>query len=198
MFSLAQSLAQNDKVIFNIINHNFVNHLFDKLMPFLTTIGNIGAIWLLIAVGLFLFGGKKGRRVALLVFFTGIASDLVTEVFLKNMFMRPRPFTTLQNVRLLVPKPASFSFPSGHATISFASGLILARNYRPFRWLFLILALGIAYSRVYVGVHFPLDVLAGSIIGIALASLILRKQQRIENLMDEVRERYFHRQKTKI
>lgn len=195
MISLLDYLTRNDQMLFNFINHNLTNPFFDKLMPWLTKIGNIGAVWFLIAVLFFLFGGKKGRRTAVLVIFAGILTDITTELVLKKIVMRPRPYLVMSGVRLLVPKLTSFSFPSGHAAISLAAGLILAKNYKKFSWFFITLALAISFSRIYVGVHYPIDVLSGALVGITVAYLLLKHQYRINDFMDEVREKYFRRQK---
>ena len=192
---LLNSIFKMDRIIFTAINHGLVNPFFDKLMPFLTYIGNAAALWLLIGVIIFMFGGKKGRNVAILVVLAVILSDLTTEIFLKNLFMRPRPFISMNSVRLLVAKPASFSFPSGHAAVSLAAGLILSKNYKKYTWIFMLLALGVAFSRIYVGVHYPIDVIAGALIGCTIAFLIIKYQRKIEIGMDELREKYLLRQK---
>lgn len=188
-------LIRIDYLFFNFINHNLANPFFDILMPVLTWLGNAGAVWVVMGLLAFFLGGKKGRRVAVMIFIAVIISDLTTEVALKKLIMRPRPFNTLSQVRTLVAKPGSFSFPSGHAAVSFTVAMVMAHNYRNSAGLFFLLALGIAFSRIYVGVHFPLDVLGGIVIGLILGLILIANQTKIENLIDRAREKYYHKHK---
>lgn len=188
-------LIRLDYMIFNFINHNLANPLFDIMMPLLTWLGNVGAVWIILGLLIFSLGGKKGRRVAVMVFIAAIISNLTTEVALKKLIMRPRPFDTLSQVRTLVARPGSSSFPSGHAAVSFAVAMVMAYNYRKYAGLLFLLAFGIAFSRIYVGVHFPLDVLGGIVIGLTIGSILVARQTKIENFIDRAREKYNRRQK---
>jgi undecaprenyl-diphosphatase len=103
----------------------------------------------------------------------------VSSEVLKSLVMQSRPFVSLPDVRLLISPPSSYSFPSVNATYAFAasSGASLtARRLlgRPpvWGWGFLALAVAVSYSRVYVGVHYPSDVLSGAIIGISMGWLV--------------------------
>lgn len=188
-------LIRIDEMLFNYINHNLANPIFDILMPVLTWFGNVGSVWIFMGLIAFLLGGKKGRQVAVMLFIAAILSDLTTEVALKKLIMRPRPFEALNHVRTLVARPGSSSFPSGHAAVSFTAAMVMAYNYKKFAGLFFLLAFGIAFSRIYVGVHFPLDVLGGIVIGLILGSILVARQSRILNLIDRARKKYFRREK---
>ena len=85
--------------------------------------------------------------------------------FVRGCRKCPRPCNALSDVRLLVGCTKSFSFPSGHATNAFAVATYLSYNYRRYFPCFFFMAVIIAYSRIYVGVHYPLDVASGALVG---------------------------------
>ncbi len=94
---------------------------------------------------------------------------IVSSTALKEATDRPRP-----DVHAIVPEPSTSSFPSGHATGSFACALVLVAFAPRLAAPLVVLAAAIAWSRVYVGVHYPLDVIAGAVLGSLLALLVLR------------------------
>jgi undecaprenyl-diphosphatase len=93
---------------------------------------------------------------------------------LKALVDRPRPFVRYPEPKILVPRPHDASFPSGHAATSFAAATILSFAFPKAAPAFLVLAAAVAYSRVYVGVHYPLDVLGGAALGALVAIALLR------------------------
>jgi undecaprenyl-diphosphatase len=99
-------------------------------------------------------------------------ADLIT-LALKRLVDRPRPFIRYADPKVLVPIPHDPSFPSGHSATSFAAATMLAFAFPGFAPVLLVLAAAVAYSRVYVGVHYPLDVIAGAALG-ALVAIALR------------------------
>ena len=135
-------------------------------------------VWLVLLGALAALGGKTGRWAAL----AGLAAlvvGLASSEVLKSLVMQPRPFLSLPDVRLLVSPPSSYSFPSVNATYAFAgsSGASLTARRLLGRlpvwgWGFLALAVAVSYSRVYVGVHYPGDVLGGAIIGTSIGWLV--------------------------
>ncbi|MDZ7270419.1 MAG: phosphatase PAP2 family protein [candidate division KSB1 bacterium] len=171
-----------DAALFSLINQTLANPQFDVLMPFLTDIDNWRLIIALALLALCLFGGRKGRLATLLLVVTVTMTDQTSSHLLKPLVERTRPCHVLPNVRLLVGCSGAFSFPSSHAANLFGAAWLLWRFYRPLWPLFFLLASFVSYSRVYVGVHYPSDVLAGAVLGILCActveavsrSLILR------------------------
>ena len=143
------------------------------MMSTLSRAGNFGAVWLVLLGVIAVFGKRAGRTVALAGLFALVLGHLASDV-LKELTVRPRPFASLPDVRSLVAEPSSYAFPSGHATSAFsaATGVVLAAKRSLKRvpwsgWGMLVLAAAISYSRVYVGVHYPTDVLAGVGLGVA-------------------------------
>jgi len=166
-------LINIDTQVFYFVNLKLQNGFLDFLMVFLTQRSNwMIPLWIGWLV-LFIFGKKKGRIVALLLLLTIAASDQVSAQLIKKWVGRIRPCNVLDNVHLLVSCTQAFSFPSAHASNLFASATLLSRTYKTLTPLFLIIAFLVSFSRIYVGVHYPFDVLAGGILGFVLASLIL-------------------------
>lgn len=143
----------------------------DSTMPKITMLGSGGFIWLAAAVGL-LFT-KKYRRQGLLLLGGLAAGVLVGNVFLKNLIARPRPCWLNPDVSLLIAVPADYSFPSGHTLTSAVGATMLAGIDRRFALPAILLAVLIAFSRLYLYVHFPSDILAGAVLGIGIGTLTL-------------------------
>ena len=139
----------------------------DWLMPLVTFFGEAGWAWIALAAVLLII--PKTRRVGAVLALALILDLIVTDLVIKNIFARPRPFEQQPGaVDLLVDPPWGHSFPSGHTAAAFAavSALYFSRSRL---WIpALCLASAIAMSRLYLFVHFPTDVLAGMIIGIVI------------------------------
>lgn len=173
------ALIQNiDSSILYFMQDHVQNHFLNLIMIFITNLGNMGLIWILIAIAL-LFTNKF-RKVGILMLCALVINTILGEVILKHMFQRPRPFNTLQHLDLLIKKPQSYSFPSGHTSSAFACAVILAYYVKKAAVPSIILACLIAFSRVYLTVHYPSDVLAGIVLGIisAMITIYLHKLYR--------------------
>lgn len=181
-------LAGLDTALFYLVNNEWTSPMLDRIMPVLSVSGNLGVIWLVLLGAIAAFGKKTGREIAL-AGLAALAIGFVSSELLKDLTMRPRPFLVLDHVRLLVSAPHSYAFPSGHATSSFAvaSGVVLAgrkllKKVPLWGWGMLALAAAISYSRLYVGVHWPVDVAAGVMMGLGSgwvgARLALRRWRK--------------------
>jgi undecaprenyl-diphosphatase len=141
--------------------------VLDPLFQALSYAGSFGLIWLAIAVAISGFSWSRPwlwTRVG--------AAILISESIsggLKAWIERDRPAVADPDPDTLVGLPATFSFPSGHATVSFACATTLALAVPRLRWPLYALATLISFSRVYVGVHYPLDVLVGAVLGVGIA-----------------------------
>ncbi len=144
--------------------------VLDFLMPKLTLLGSGGAIWLL-AAGSMLCTKKYRRQGVILLAALG-ACVLVGNIALKNLIARPRPCWLDDSVRMLIAVPADYSFPSGHTIASAAGATVLTKTNRRFGWAAIPLAAVIAFSRLYLFVHFPSDVLAGGLLGAAIGEVV--------------------------
>lgn len=178
-------IAWIDQTLFHLANGLWTAPILDRIMPALSYVGNLGAVWVALLGVMVAFGKKTGRKIVL-AGLAALAIGFASSEIIKEITMRPRPFLILPDVRLLIPEPSSFAFPSGHTTSAFAasSGAVLAAKrllQRVPLWGsgMLALAAAISYSRIYVGVHWPTDVAAGVLLGLASgwlgARLILRQ-----------------------
>ncbi len=151
------------------IQNTMHNAFTDTVLPFITHLGDAGVLWITAAIVLLCF--KKTRTTGWLVLITMLFTYLTGEVLLKNLIARPRPCHLFPEVPLLIPCPDSFSFPSGHSASSFTAAVMLVLRHKK-AWPALILAALIAFSRVFLFVHYPTDILAGAALGTAFALLI--------------------------
>ena len=171
MFHFLESL--NIKILF-WINQSLSNPVFDFIMPILTNENYwvIPLIWLI--VFLVFFQGKRGR-IAIVILIVAVAvTDSVSAFILKPYFGRIRPsYDLVEYVNLLVAKGGKWSMPSNHAANIFALAVVLSCFYDKMKVPLFSLAVVIAFSRVYVGVHYPADVLVGGFFGYGIAWLVL-------------------------
>ncbi len=139
--------------------------LLDKILAFITSLGNAGIIWIVLAVVLLIL--PKTRKAGIIVAAALLADLILCNLILKNLVARVRPYDVNTAIAILIKKPLDFSFPSGHTAASFAAmtALFLAKMKKA--WIAaLILAVLIAFSRLYFYVHYPTDVLGGIVVGI--------------------------------
>lgn len=149
---------------------------------FLSKLGNGGMIWI-ISILVFLIP-KKTRKMALLAAISLLLGWSCNEL-IKHLAVRTRPYDAITTLQRLVPKPSGYSFPSGHTCVAFSTAMIYFRMLpKKEGSIFLILAILIGLSRLYVGVHYPTDVLVGCIVGCLWSSIVLsiynkKKQEKI-------------------
>jgi len=170
--------SSTDIQIFYLINVYMQNPIFDFIMPLISQVGYF-SFWIIISILIFIFGGEKGRKIALVCITALVAGYFITEV-LKVIVARPRPFEVLEGVRVLVPTD-DYSWPSGHSVASFIAftiyGLAIGKNYG-LLCLFIFVVL-IMFSRIYNGVHYPSDVISGALIGIFIGLVALKYENEI-------------------
>lgn len=146
--------------------------LLDTLMPPITALGNGGAIWILCAA--IMLALPKTRKIGAAMAIGLVLEVLCCNVILKPLVARVRPCDVNPAVQLLVARPTDFSFPSGHTGASFAAVSALYFSKQKLWIPALILALLIAFSRMYLYVHYPTDILAGILIGCAAGFMGVR------------------------
>lgn len=175
-------LIQIDKQIFFLIN-NIHNNLLDVLVFSIDWITEFGLIWIFLCLLILLFNKKGKRRKIIIILASLVISFLIVDVFLKLSIFRTRPYSVFQGVKILGKLWQDSSFPSGHVASSAAAVVAIIYIYKIKNlWKILLFSgviLLVALSRVYSGMHYPSDVLAGAVIGILSALLVIAFDKRL-------------------
>ncbi|MCT4509619.1 MAG: phosphatase PAP2 family protein [Tepidibacter sp.] len=179
-----ETILNIDLEILNYIQSSIGNTAIDKLMVFMTMLGNKGIIW--IAISLFLIINKKTRKVGIMAITVFIITGILGEGLIKPLVKRARPFVNYPSFNLIIKAPLTYSFPSGHTALSFAVASILLKEFKKYGVIFLILAILIAFSRVYLFVHYPSDVIVGIIMGVMCAWITSKIFNKKENFKDSI------------
>src|SRR5277367_2336205 len=162
-----------DVWLFRLINLSWSNRFFDWLMPFVSTSPWFACILILIALGLLIKGGARGRICVLMLALALCLGNWLVCDSIKHAVGRSRPFLVIPDVHLRIGMGGSFSMPSSHAANWFSAMFILLIYYRRSVFCMLPLALLVALSRVYNGVHYPSDVLAGALLGMGYSAAVI-------------------------
>lgn len=145
---------------------NLRTALLDIFFVHFTALGNHGELWIGLCVFLMIF--KRTRKVAFVALILLAIEYILVDYGIKLLFARPRPFMEYP-MELLIKTPSGYSFPSGHTASSFTVAGFLFMNKVKGRWIILLLAVLMAFSRLYLFVHYPSDILAGLVLGLLIA-----------------------------
>ena len=164
-------LAVNfDHSILQWIINNVRNPLFDFLMPIITMFGDAGIFWIACSVVMMVF--PKTRKTGFAMGLALLMGLLLCNLTLKPLIARPRPYVFFTDIEMyLTDGESDFSFPSGHTIASFEAATALLIGNKKLGIPAMILAVLIAFSRLYLCVHYPTDVLASVVLGVGLALL---------------------------
>ncbi|HWR21520.1 MAG TPA: phosphatase PAP2 family protein [Verrucomicrobiae bacterium] len=171
---MLERLREWDEVGFHLINGSLRNPIFDLLMPFVSNKWNFAIPVAVLLIYVLLFRPRRARLVVIFAIAVILLTDATSHI-LKDLFQRPRPFHPLGDATHLV----SFSFPSNHASNMFALATFLSYNYSRSGLLCFPLAALVGYSRIYVGSHYPFDVLGGALWGVLIGLLGAAAVQRL-------------------
>lgn len=148
------------------------SELLDQLAVLYTSMGDAGLIWILLSLAMLCH--RSTRKAGALALAAMALGALCTNMVIKPLVARPRPWLDVAGLIPLIQEPDPYSFPSGHTCAAFAAGMIWVRTLPKLglRVFAVVLAVFMGLSRLYVGVHYPTDVMAGALIGGCCAWLV--------------------------
>ncbi|MBO5372212.1 MAG: phosphatase PAP2 family protein [Lachnospiraceae bacterium] len=136
----------------------------NPIVNFITNLGNAGWFWLLLLAAMLFF--KKTRKTGITGLIAMLIGFIITNVCLKNLVARVRPYEVIEGLEYITKTPSDWSFPSGHSTASMAASVVLfCKLPKKYGVPVLVLGILISLSRLYVGVHYPTDVIVGMLVG---------------------------------
>lgn len=188
MSDFLSQLLTKDQALFSLINGKWTNIVFDKLMPWLRTSNNWVPFYAALLIYLFIKWGAKAWKWVIIVALNVTITDQISSSFFKPFFHRVRPCADpaiMYKSRLLLDHcSGGFSFTSSHAANHFGLAMLVFMTLQPlfkkYTYLFFIWAAIIGYAQIYVGVHYPLDVLVGSCIGLLVGYGMSKLYLKIE------------------
>lgn len=167
---MLNSFQRIDNRILDFIENYLRFPLLDKMMTIITWTGNCGIVWSLLSI--YLINSNNYIMLGYRVIISLVLTAIVGEGIIKHLIRRSRPFIKVNQGALLISKPMTYSFPSGHAASSFSVvGVFIIQNSHMSIYIISLASL-IAFSRLYLKVHYPSDVLSGMILGL-LCSIVV-------------------------
>jgi undecaprenyl-diphosphatase len=162
--------------------NQFHSPFFDKIMVLIANIGEYAIIWFVIGIIIFLTNKRQGKKIFLVLIFSLIIEVIINDGFLKQYFFRERPYLLLPNIHQAGPNWINSSFVSGHTASTIAAITVIGYFYR--RWLTWLIPLGLimVYTRLYLGMHYPTDILGGIVVGLLSGVIALQIGKKILKL----------------
>ena len=163
-----------DNVILVWIQNNIRVEQLNPIVKFYTCMGNGGAVWIVIC--LILVSIKKTRKIGIYSILSLIFSLIITNLGLKLIFERSRPYEVMNDISPLIVSSDPNSFPSGHTSAAFSVGVLWSTVSKKYwvKIIALLQAVLMGLSRMYVGIHYPSDVLAGALVGVLCSVLSIK------------------------
>lgn len=161
-----------DSYILDLIQKYLDCGFMDYIMPKITSLGNGGFIW--ITIGIILMFSKKYRKYGVALIISLVMGAILGSVILKPLIARPRPCHINGEFPLLINLPTDYSFPSGHTMSSVSAAYVIQKANRKWGYFAIPLSVLIAFSRLYLYVHFLSDVIAGAFFGIFFGALTIK------------------------
>jgi len=178
-------LKQLDLLIFYLFNHTISIGVLDHFFSFITNVRYWFPVYIVALLYLTIKGGRKGRIATVLVLLLVATTDQLGAKVIKELFQRLRPCNALPDVLTPLGCTGTFSFPSNHALNNFAVAFFFSMLYPKAKWYLYTAASLIAISRVYLGLHYPSDILGGAILGIGFGYLFSLLYFQTEKFLNE-------------
>lgn len=181
------NLAMLDANILLWLQEYFRREWMTPVWTLITSLGDGGWLWIVLSVILLI--PRRTRRVGITALLALGIGALITNAALKNIVARTRPYEVISGLILLVEKQSDFSFPSGHACASFAASMVYCKMLpKKYGVPAVVLAALVAFSRLYVGVHYPSDVIAGILVGMLSAWFARKVVKQLEDKKENKKE----------
>lgn len=171
--NIIELLSILDTKLFNFFNHFPHSPLLDFFAQLVSGFTSNGLLWLGIVTFIFIIKERKDHRLLLRLGLGAILGILVSEIILKPLVARPRPYLTLVDVILPAGPVGDYSFPSTHALLAVALSVIFLSHRLRWRLASWILVLLVCWSRIYLGYHYPSDVIAGALVGWLIGKIVI-------------------------
>lgn len=179
---MSDFLYSIDLVIFYFINHTLSTPFLDKFFSLITNVNSWYIAYIILLLISMITGGRNGRIVGIgVLVLIGITDQLGYHI-LKEMFHRVRPCLALKDAITPLGCTGTYSFPSNHAFNNFAAAVFIYKFFPKLKWALFITAVLISISRVYLGLHYPSDILGGAVFGIISGYLFAVLIQWLDNI----------------
>lgn len=191
---MLETILEFDKNLFFIINNGWSNPINDIIFAVLTLLGSDYVIIPIVSIAIYIFDRKNFKGNLILIISALVIGGILVHI-LKELVDRPRPLGGMKelikegkvHINVIFEPLNIVSFPSGHSQTVFTAATVLGYTYRRYIYVFFLIAFFSGISRVYVGAHYPLDVLAGGIIGVLVSiTMLFILNYRIEKQKKEV------------
>lgn len=176
-------MNQSELAILDFIAEHLRCGFLDFLMPKITLLGDAGIFWILLALVLLI--PKKTRKTGFMMAAALVLGLIVCNITIKPLVARIRPYDVKGIAPYLASVQKDYSFPSGHTAASFEGATVILCNYRKWGIAACVLAALIAFSRMYLYVHYPTDILAGLVLGVVCGLLGVLIVNKIEEYMQK-------------
>jgi undecaprenyl-diphosphatase len=169
---MIEFLIELDRILFILINVYLANPVTDFIMPYITADDFLRVVFAIIIILMLWRGDKRVRWLVLFAGLTLLATDQLSSNLLKHLIERIRPCHSFAEINLLVPCGGGYSMPSSHAANVFGQAVLLSNHIKKIIWPMMIFAVLVSLSRVFVGVHYPADIIFGAVVGITVALIL--------------------------
>jgi len=174
-----------DLAIFYFFNHTISIGILDKFFSYITNVNHWYLVYVILLLISYKYGGKRGKIAAISTIFLILVSDQFGASIIKHLIARIRPCNALTDALTPLGCTGSYSFPSNHALNNFAAAVFFYRLFPKLKVVLFLVASLMAISRVYLGLHYPSDILGGAIIGSGIGYLFASTALKIEEYLNK-------------